>query len=242
MTKTAVSQKLSLFPTHVALVPDGNGRWAERNGLPRLAGHQAGIATMHRMLEYISDYPCKYFTLYGFSTENWGRPEPEVEGLFDLVEEFINAHVHEIHEKNIRFQHLGRLKELPKGLQTAVNGAIELTKDNNGLVLSVAFNYGGRAEIIDAVRRLIEEGIGPQEVDEELFGRYLYTQGIPDVDLMIRTGDEIRLSNFLIWQTAYAENFFSKVFWPDFTREDLDKALLAYSTRKRRFGRVQARQ
>ena len=240
MTKTA-DQQNPLFPAHLALIPDGNGRWAERNGLPRLAGHQAGMSNMHRMMDYIFDYPFRYFTLYGFSTENWGRPDTEVAGLFDLVEDFIDAHVQEIHQRNVKFQHLGRLKELPKSLQDSVNNAVKLTKKNTGLVLSVAFNYGGRAEIIDAVRHLIKAGIPPEQIDEKLFADYLYTGGIPDVDLMVRTGNEIRLSNFLIWQTAYAENYYSKVMWPDFTRKDLDKALDAYSQRKRRFGRVHSR-
>lgn len=242
MTKTAVPTKLSHFPTHVALVPDGNGRWAESNGLPRLAGHHAGIANMHRILQYITDYPIKYFTLYGFSTENWGRPDDEVEGLFGMVENFINEHVQELNNKNIKFLHLGRLQELPDDLQAAVNKAIRLTQNNTGMVLSVAFNYGGRAEIIDAVRRLIGERVEPQKINEEIFGRYLYTADLPDVDLLVRTGDAIRLSNFLLWQTAYAENYYTRVLWPDFVREDLDKALISYSKRKRRFGRIQARQ
>jgi undecaprenyl diphosphate synthase len=242
MTKIAATGKLTLFPTHIALVPDGNGRWAERNGLPRLAGHHAGIENMHRMLQYISEYPIKYFTLYGFSTENWGRPEIEIEGLFELVEEFINSHIQEIHEQNIRFHHLGRLKELPPNLQRAVNNAIKLTKNNTGMTLSVAFNYGGRTEIIDAVRCLITEVVEPQKIDEKLFESYLYTAGLPNVDLLIRTGDELRLSNFLVWQTAYSEYYFTKVLWPDFEKKDMDKALLSYSQRKRRFGRLQNRQ
>src|SRR3989338_83586 len=148
MTKTAPTEKLSLIPTHLALVPDGNGRWAERNGMPRLSGHHAGIENMYRMLQYINEYPIKYLTLYGFSTENWGRPEVEVEGLFELVTEFINSHVQEIHKQNIRFHHLGRLDELPPRLQHAVGSAMKLTKNNTGMTLSVAFNYGCRAEII----------------------------------------------------------------------------------------------
>lgn len=238
MTKTATNKKLTLLPSHIALVPDGNGRWAERNGLPRLAGHRAGIENIHRMLQYLNEYPIKYVTLYGFSTENWGRPEVEVEGLFYLVENFIKKYVQEIHEQNIRLRHLGRLNELPPTLRRSVNRAIELTKNNTGMTLSVAFNYGGRTEIIDAVRRLITEGIEPQKIDEKLFERYLYTAGLPDVDLLIRTGDELRLSNFLIWQTAYSEYYFTKVLWPDFAEKDLDKALLSYRQRKRRFGRL----
>ncbi len=190
------------------------------------------------MLQYLNEYPIKYVTLYGFSTENWGRPEVEVEGLFYLVENFIKKYVQEIHEQNIRLRHLGRLNELPPTLRRSVNRAIELTKNNTGMTLSVAFNYGGRTEIIDAVRRLITEGIEPQKIDEKLFERYLYTAGLPDVDLLIRTGDELRLSNFLIWQTAYSEYYFTKVLWPDFAEKDLDKALLSYRQRKRRFGRL----
>ncbi len=242
MTKTAPTGKLTILPTHLALVPDGNGRWAERNGLPRLAGHHAGIENMYRMLQYINEYPIKYITLYGFSTENWGRPEDEVGGLFELVTEFINAHVQEIHEQNIQFHHLGRLNELPSRLQQAVNKAMKLTKNNTGMTLSVAFNYGGRAEIIDAARQLIVKKVDPQKINEALFENYLYTTGSPDVDMLIRTGDELRLSNFLIWQTAYSEYYFTKVLWPDFGKKDLDKALLSYSQRKRRFGRLQARQ
>ncbi|MDO8715739.1 MAG: polyprenyl diphosphate synthase [Dehalococcoidales bacterium] len=242
MTKTAPPKKLTVLPNHLALVPDGNGRWAERNGLPRLAGHHAGIENMYRMLQYINEYPIKYLTLYGFSTENWGRPEDEVGGLFELVTEFINAHIQEIHEQNIQFHHLGRLKELPSRLQKTVNRAVQLTENNTGMVLNVAFNYGGRTEIIDAVRRLIIEKVAPQKIDEKLFESYLYTTSSPNVDMLIRTGDELRLSNFLIWQTAYSEYYFTKVLWPDFGKKDLDKALLSYSQRKRRFGRLQTRQ
>lgn len=242
MTITAATEKLTILPTHLALVPDGNGRWAERNGLPRLAGHHAGIENMYRMLQFINEYPIKYLTLYGFSTENWGRPEVEVEGLFELVEQFIDNHIQEIHEHNIQFHHLGRLNELPPGLQQAVNRAIQLTKNNTGMILSAAFNYGGRTEIIDAVRLLITKRVEPQKIDEKSFESYLYTAGLPNVDLLIRTGDELRLSNFLIWQTAYSEYYFTKVLWPDFSKKDLDKALLSYSRRKRRFGRLQTRQ
>ncbi len=236
MATTSTIKKFAQLPNHIAIVPDGNGRWAERRGLPRLDGHQVGAENMHRMVQYLNEYPIKYVTLYGFSTENWSRPEEEVKGLFQLLTEFIEKTASEIHQKGIKLRHLGRLDELPEGLQLAINEAVELTKNNTRMTLSVAFNYGGRTEIIDAVRHLVAEGVAPQNIDEELFASYLYTAGLPDVDLLIRTGDETRLSNFLIWQTTYSEYHFTKVLWPDFGKKDIDKALLSYSRRRRRFG------
>jgi len=231
-------KKVSRLPNHVAIVPDGNGRWAEQRGLPRLAGHQAGSENMWRMVKYLSEYPIKYVTVYGFSTENWNRPEDEVRGLLSILEEAINKHAPALHKRGVRLRHLGRLSELPQGLQLAINRAVELTKNNTGMTLSLAFNYGGRIEILDAVRRLMAEGITTQNIDEELFSSYLYTADSPDVDLLVRSGDELRLSNFLIWQTAYSEYYFTKVLWPDFSKKDIDKALLSYSQRQRRFGRL----
>jgi len=236
MIASSLIEKVVDFPNHVAIVPDGNGRWAEKRGLPRLEGHQAGAENMWRMVKYLNEYPIKCVTLYGFSTENWSRPEDEVKGLFYILEEFINKYAPEIHERGIRLRHLGRLSELSSSLQLALNGAVELTKSNTGMILSLAFNYGGRAEILDAVRRLIADGIPPQNIDEDLFDSYLYTVGLPEVDLVIRTADELRLSNFLIWQSAYSEYYFTRVLWPDFNKNDVDKALLAYSRRQRRFG------
>ncbi len=236
MAKTLTTKRLTLLPNHIAIVPDGNGRWAENRGLPRLDGHRAGAENMHLMVNYLNEYPIKYVTLYGFSTENWSRPEDEVKGLFQLLEDFINNYLLEIHERDIKLRHLGRLRELPQSLQLAISRAAELTRNNTGMTLSIAFNYGGRAEILDAVRRLIGDGITPPKIDEELFASYLYTAGLPSVDLLIRTGDELRLSNFLIWQTAYSEYHFTKVLWPDFGKNDLEKALLSYSRRQRRFG------
>jgi len=236
MTNSSTIKKISRLPNHVAIVPDGNGRWAEQRGLPRLDGHQAGAENMRRMVEYLNEYPIRYVTLYGFSSENWSRPEDEVIGLFHILGEFIDKFVLEIHNRGIRLRHLGRLNELPQSLQLVINRAVELTKNNTGMTLNVAFNYGGRVEIVDAVRCLIADGIAPQNIDEELFSNYLYTNGLPDIDLLIRTGDETRLSNFLLWQTAYSEYYFTKVLWPDFGKKDIDKALLSYSRRKRRFG------
>jgi len=231
-------EKITHFPNHVAVVPDGNGRWAEQRGLPRLKGHEAGAKNMWRMVQYLNEYPIKYLTLYGFSTENWNRPEDEVTGLFRILEQIINKYAPEVHKRGIRLRHLGRLGELPQGLQQAINGAVELTKSNTGMTLSLAFNYGGRAEIVDAARRLISDGIPLQNIDEELFSSYLYTAGLPEVDLVIRTADELRLSNFLIWQSAYSEYYFTSVLWPNFDKKEAEKALLSYSQRERRFGRV----
>ncbi len=228
--------KLTRFPKHIAIVPDGNGRWAERRGLPRLHGHRAGAENMSNMVQYLSEYPVHCVTLYGFSTENWSRPNNEVQGLFEILSEFIDREIPMLTERNIKLRHLGRLEELPQELYHKITEAIKHTSANSGMVLSLAFNYGGRAEIIDAVKKIINDGIQADEVNEELVGNYLYTAGLTDVDLLIRTGDEVRLSNFLIWQTVYSEYYFTETLWPDFSKEEADKALLAFNQRTRRFG------
>jgi undecaprenyl diphosphate synthase len=224
------------LPVHVAIVPDGNGRWAERRGLPRLMGHRAGVRKMRAICEYLDDYEVKCVTLYGFSSENWGRPKEEIAGLFKILKERIEKDVPKLHERGVKVRHIGRLHQLPDWLQQSVTSAMELTKDNTGMVLNLAFNYGGKVEIVDAVRRIVADRVPPEKIDEKLFSRYLYTAGLPDVDLLIRTGDELRLSNFLIWQTAYSEYYFTDVLWPNFGKKDIDKALIAYSQRERRFG------
>ena len=215
---------------------DGNGRWAQKRGLTRLKGHEAGVENMRSVIECLSEYQINYVTLYGFSTENWSRPEEEVKGLLHLLEERIDKEALELHKKGVRLRHLGRLNGLSDSLNSAVNRVVELTKNNSGMTLGFAFNYGGRSEILDAVRCLIADGTSPQSIDERLFNSYLYTNGLPDVDLIIRTGGELRISNFLIWQAAYSEYYFTKVLWPDFSKRDVDKALRAYSQRQRRFG------
>ncbi len=204
--------------------------------MPRLSGHQAGVENMRRLVQILNEYSIKYVTIYGFSTENWNRPEAEVTGLFRLVADFMDKTTLEIHKQGVKLRHLGRLEELPKRLQQSINKSIELTRNNPGMTLSIAFNYGARTEILDAVRRIIADGVTPEDIDEKKFESYLYTAGLPDVDLLIRTGDELRPSNFLIWQAIYSEYHFTKVLWPDFGRKDIDKALLAYSQRQRRFG------
>jgi len=236
MATSPTTKKIARLPNHVAIIMDGNGRWAKQHGLPRLEGHQAGAQNIRPIIKCLNQYHIKYVTFYGFSTENWNRPEDEVTGLLRLFEESINEYVSELHENGIKLRHLGHLEELPQGLQLAINKAIELTKNNTRMTLSFALNYGGRFEILDAVRHIIAEGIPLQNIDEKLFNSYLYTAGLPDVDLLIRTGGEFRISNFLIWQAVYSEYYFTDVLWPDFNQKELEKALLAYSQRQRRFG------
>jgi len=224
-------------PRHVAIIMDGNGRWAEHHGLPRFRGHIAGVESARSTIRYLnSRYHLEYLTLYGFSTENWNRSQDEVDGIFHAFEEVVGGESQELHKEGVSLRHLGRLEELPQSLQQKLNKAIKLTENNTGMTLSFAFNYGGRSEILDAVRRILAEGITPQNIDEELFSRFLYTTGMPDVDLLIRTGGELRISNFLIWQSAYSEYYFTDVLWPDFDEKEIDKALLSYRQRQRRFG------
>lgn len=236
-TSRKTSQKIACLPNHVAIIMDGNGRWAKRRGLSRLEGHRGGVDNVRSIVKCANDqYHIKHLSLYGFSTENWKRPEIEVNGLLRLLEERIDTEALELHHNNVRIRHLGRLEELPESIQQAMARAMKLTRNNTGLTLCFAFNYGGRIEILDAVRRIIVSGIPPDKIDENLFGSYLYTDGLPDVDLVIRTSGELRLSNFLVWQTAYSEYYFTKVLWPDFNEEEFRKALVSYSRRKRRFG------
>lgn len=231
-------EPLTKTPYHVGIIMDGNGRWAAQRGLPRLEGHRAGTENIRRIVEGCVEYGVKVLTLYAFSTENWGRPEAEVQGLMRILEEVIHREVADLHKNGVQLRHLGRLEGISDTLKKAVREAIELTKDNERLILNVAFNYGGRAEILEAVRCLMEAGVSPQELDEETFERYLYTAGLPSPDLIIRTGGEMRLSNFLIWQAAYAEYCSTSTYWPNFDKEEFYKALLAYSRRERRFGLV----
>ncbi|MFC1984121.1 isoprenyl transferase [Chloroflexota bacterium] len=238
MATPSTMKKIARLPNHVAIIMDGNGRWAKKHGFHRLEGHQAGAENIRPVIKCLNQYHIKYLTLYGFSTENWDRPEEEVDGLLYLFEESINTYISELHENGIKLNHLGHLEEFPQSLQSAINRAVELTKNNTGMVLSFALNYGGRLEILDAVRHIITKGIPTQNIDESLFNSYLYTAGLPDVDLVIRTSGEYRISNFLLWQSAYSEYYFTDVLWPDFNQEEIEKALQAYSQRQRRFGRL----
>jgi undecaprenyl diphosphate synthase len=219
---------------------DGNGRWAKQHGLPRLAGHEAGTSNVRRVVDRFNNYKIKYLTLYAFSTENWRRPDDEVNGLIHILARMIDRETKALHERGVRLFHLGKADSLSEELQAKVNKAIDLTKNNTGITLSIAFDYGGRAEILDAVRRIVRDGIRPEDITESLFSSYLYTPNVPEPDLIIRTAGEMRLSNFLIWQSAYSEYYATPTLWPDFKDEEVDKALIAYSRRERRFGGLKA--
>jgi undecaprenyl diphosphate synthase len=215
---------------------DGNGRWARARGLPRAAGHRAGTENLRRVLRAAVEFGVEILTIYAFSTENWGRPAGEVRALMSILERVIDRELRELHEEGVKLRHLGRLDRLPSGLRQKVLDAIELTKNNQQLILNVAFDYGGRAELVSAIRRIVADGIPAEQVDESLVSRYLYTAGLPDPDLIIRTSGEMRISNFLIWQGAYAEFYVPAVLWPDFDKDELYTALVSYNQRERRFG------
>ncbi|MEM9773036.1 MAG: isoprenyl transferase [Chloroflexota bacterium] len=224
------------IPEHVAVIMDGNGRWAKKRMLPRQAGHRAGVENLREIIDACIEFGIKVLTIYAFSTENWSRPETEVRGLMRIFSRVLDQEINDLHEQGVRVHHIGDLGGVEPNLQAGVRKAIELTKGNDRLLLNVAFNYGGRAEIVHAARKILADGISPEELDEELFGKYLFTAGVPDPDLLIRTSGEYRISNFLIWQAAYSEYYLTPVYWPDFGREELYEALIAYTGRDRRFG------
>jgi len=204
-------------------------------GLTKVEGHRLGAERMHQVVDALIPL-VKYLTVWGFSTDNWKRDDDEVRSIFHLLELWIRKDTPWLHQNNVRLKHIGRLPELPQGLQDAIKSAVALTRDNSGMTLNLAFNYSGRAEIVDALRCLIAEGLPCELVDEAMVSRHLYTDGTPDVDLVIRTAGEFRLSNFMLWQTAYSEYYFTEALWPDFDRLELEKALVAYRQRDRRFG------
>ena len=217
---------------------DGNGRWARARGLPRAAGHRAGTENLRRVLRAAVELNIPILTVYAFSTENWGRPEGEVKILMSIMERVIDRELAELHTEGVQVRHLGRLERVSPTLRRKILNAIERTKENTRLILNVAFDYGGRDELVDAVRRIIADGVPAEQVDESLVSRYLYTAGLPDPDLIIRTSGEMRISNFLIWQGAYAELYVTPSLWPDFDEDELYKALEHYNRRDRRFGLV----
>ena len=226
------------LPQHVAMIMDGNGRWALSCGLPRLAGHKAGTENLRRVIRASAKFGIKYLTIYAFSTENWGRPPEEVRGLMYILEDVIDRELAELHKEGVQLRHIGRLERLAPSIQKKVLHAIKITKDNSRLVVNVAFNYGGRDEIVNAIQNIMKDGIPVEEVTDELVSRYLYTAGVPDPDLIIRTSGELRVSNFLIWQAAYSEWYVTPTYWPDFDEKEYRRALEIFAGRDRRYGKV----
>lgn len=231
------------LPTHIAIIMDGNGRWAKKRNLPRLFGHREGMKTVKRVVRICNDLNIKVLSLFAFSTENWLRPKNEISGLMKLLVEFLRKEIKELHEKDVHIRTMGRIYELSNEVQKEINSVLELTKDNQGLVLNVALNYSGRADIIDGVKnwlRINKDNLSKieEELNEESFAKCLHSKMLPDPDLLIRTSGEFRVSNFMLWQIAYCEIWITEVLWPDFQREDLLKAVISFQNRERRFGGV----
>lgn len=230
----------SALPSHIAIIMDGNGRWARKRGLPRVAGHRAGITAVREVVEGSAELGIPVLTLYAFSIENWKRPRSEVSTLMQLLKEYLNKELENIHKNNIRFRTIGRTEELDGSVIDELEKAVVRTRANTGMIFNVALNYGGRAEIVDAVNRLLNNGgrelAANGGVSEKDFAQYLYTAGQPDPDLLIRTSGELRISNFLLWQIAYAEIWVTETLWPDFDKQHLYEAIIAFQKRERRYG------
>ena len=221
---------------HIALIMDGNGRWAKKRGLSRIEGHRKGVMRVNEMIDAAIDHKLKAITFYTFSMENWQRPAEEVNALMNILSSFIKSEMRKLSDKNIVFRAVGNIEKLPKGVLELVREFEDFTKDNTGVIVTSALSYGGRAEILHAIRQLIQNGIRPEAVDEKMLEAHLYTVGIPDPDLIIRTSGELRLSNFLLWQSAYSEFYFTRTLWPDFDSEEFASAIEEYESRERRFG------
>jgi undecaprenyl diphosphate synthase len=230
------AQSSTNVPRHVAIIMDGNGRWAKARGLSRLEGHRAGTENLRRIIRASAELGIQYLTFYAFSTENWSRPKAEVSGLLRILAEVIDKEIKELHEEGARLIHIGHLNGLPKALQKKVQGAIELTRNNQRINILLAFNYGGRDEIVTAIKNMLKDQVNPEDVNVDLVSNYMFTEGIPDPDLVIRTSGEQRTSNFLTWQSVYSEWYFTQVYWPDFNEAELHKAVEAYASRERRYG------
>jgi len=233
---------MSKIPNHIAIIMDGNGRWAKERNLPRALGHKAGVEAIRKIVKECNNLGVKYLTLYAFSTENWNRPLKEVDSLMKLLVDYLKNEFEELNANDVVINSIGNISELPLICRAELNNAYEKTKNNKGLILNLALNYGGRNEIVDAVKEitldLISKRISKDEINEDLLSRYMYTSGMPDPDLIIRPSGELRLSNFLLWQSAYSELWFSDINWPDFHEEELKSAILNYQKRDRRFGKV----
>ena len=232
----------NIIPEHIAIIMDGNGRWAKKRGLPRIAGHRQGIKSVREITNICSDIGVKYLTLYTFSTENWNRPQKEVDALMMLLLSTIKNEIKDIHKNNLVLSTIGNIEVLPKNIKKEISNGIDLTSNNTGLNLILALNYGSRQEIIVAVKNIIEKNnkdeIDSSMIDENLFSSFLSTKNIPDPDLLIRTGGELRISNFLLWQCAYTEIYLTDTFWPDFRKEKLIESITAFQKRERRFGKT----
>ncbi len=225
-------------PRHVAIIMDGNGRWAVSREMSRSEGHRAGVVNIRRTIRAFAEAGVEYLTLYAFSTENWGRPSDEVDTLISIILDVIGPESENLHQEGVRIKHIGGLERLPDDLRRAIQNTTEMTKRNDRLTLCVAFNYGSRTEILNAVRKMLADRVDPDDVAEDLFAAYLDTAGMPDPDLIIRTAGEMRLSNFLLWQAAYAEFYCTSALWPDFDEVEVEKSLRSYARRERRFGRL----
>lgn len=240
--KEEITLDLERIPVHIAIIMDGNGRWANQKGLPRVMGHREGMKSIRRIVDECNSLGVKFLTLYAFSTENWKRPKDEVSALMNLIVEFLNKELEDLHKNNVIFRTIGDITKLPQICQDTIENAKIKTKNNTGLTLNIALNYGGRDEIILAVKEICsevkDEKLSISSINEELFSSYLYTDGMPDPDLIIRPSGEQRLSNYLLWQSAYAEFWHSDINWPDFKEEDLHRAIADFQNRDRRFGGV----
>lgn len=238
--KAGLMKKEQKKPQHIAIIMDGNGRWARRRGLPNILGHRAGAKAVDRIVRAGREMGIKVLTLFAFSTENWKRPEKEVKGLFELLDQYLDKEEPGLNKNNIRLMMIGRIEGLPDPTQERLKRVMDSTGKNTGMVLNLALDYGARSEIVDAVRKIgrcIKEGaISPEEIDEKRFSSFLYTKGLPDPDLLIRTSGEFRISNFLLWQISYCELYVTSKLWPDFKKADLEKAVNEYQKRERRFG------
>jgi undecaprenyl diphosphate synthase len=239
-TANGTTERSAVVPRHVAIIMDGNGRWAATRGLPRIAGHERGTDNIRRITYAAAELGIKYLTLWAFSTDNWRRPADEIEGIMRILGEVIERETDELHRQGAQLRHIGSLEGLRPDLSQSVRDAIERTRENDRLVLTLAFNYGGRQELVTAIRDLVASGIAPEEITEEAVSAHLFTRDLPDPDLIVRTSGEHRFSNFLLWQSAYAELFFTPVLWPDFGPDDLRQAVLDYGRRERRFGGISA--
>lgn len=233
---------MNKIPSHIAIIMDGNGRWAKSKNLPRTMGHREGMKTIRKMVKECSKLGVNYLTLYAFSTENWKRPKQEVDTLMSLIIEFINKEIDELHEGNVTFNVIGDISKLPSECKKSIIWAKNKTKNNNGLTLNIALNYGGRDEIVNGIKQItkkVQNGeINIEDINEDVISNYMYTKGMPDPDIIIRPSGELRLSNYLIWQGAYSELWFSDINWPDFTEKDLHRAIIDFQNRNRRFGGI----